>query len=343
MFTDATYHKLIKADGQPQYGCFPRPFTEINYRDFDYRNTMDQPARPWHKHFHYKQFQFIGLYSQDYILGCTIANVRYAANAFIYLFDQNKQQLQSHSLLRPLSMGCKLSSQPYSGHSYLHRGSNHFEIKALGQGKGYQLQLELNKGIKLSLEITPKPQFQPLCLCTKTGYNGWTYTQKETCLEVDGVINWEGEQINLGAEQFQAIYDWSAGYMRRQTAWNWASFSGTSEGKSVGLNLSNGVNETGLNENAFWVNGELNRISPVQMLFNRDDRMQPWQIRTEDGSVKLEFEPKASHGEKVNAWVLASNFHQLPGLFTGTIIDKAGTCHQLTSVPGVVEDHYAKW
>jgi hypothetical protein len=39
--------------------------------------------------------------------------------------------------------------------------------------------------------------------------------------------------------------------------------------------------------------------------------MRPWRVRSFDGRVQLEFQPEGRHVERLNVWVLATNFHQL--------------------------------
>ncbi len=342
-FTKATYHKLIGPDGQPQYGCFSTPFTEINHKDFDYRTAMDAPANLWQKHFHFNQFQFIGISSQQYYLGCAIANIRYASSAFVYLFDHKTKQLHSQSFLTPLSRGCTLSNKPGQGYSYYKKGKNLIEFIGAPDKHAYQLNVNLDNQIHVDCLIQEHEDFQPLCLCTKTGYNGWTYTQKATALKANGVISWKGNNIAVESDQFLGNYDWSCGYMRRQTAWNWASASGYSDQHKIGLNLAAGVNETGLTENAFWVDGQLHRLSPVQFQFNRKQRSHNWLITTEDRMVELEFHPAGNFTEKKNVLFLATNFSQMPGHFSGSLTDAQGKRYVLDHVPGVVEDHFAKW
>ena len=341
-FTKATYHKLIGPDGQPQYGCFSTPFTEINHQDFDYHTTSDRPAKLWQKHFHYKQFQFIGLNSAQYSLACAIANVKYAATAFIYLYDHKTKQLISHSFVQPLGMQCKLSNMPYSGRSYFKKGKNHFDIVALEQQKGYNLEVHLDN-IHIDITIQEPEHFQPLSLCTKTGFNGWSYTQKACALQCSGLISWGSKNIAVEAAHFLGNYDWSCGFMRRQTAWNWASFSGFANDTPIGLNLAAGVNETGFTENAFWANGQLHRLPQPLFHYQRHNRLANWVITSENRHIELTFTPGAIHNENIDALIVASNFSQLPGLFNGSITTENGQRFQIKDIPGVVEDHYAKW
>ena len=55
-----------------------------------------------------------------------------------------------------------------------------------------------------------------------------------------------------------ANLDWTLGYMRHETNWFWSCISSyLSDGRHFLLNLSMGVNETGVSENACWLDGQI--------------------------------------------------------------------------------------
>ncbi len=181
----------------------------------------------------------------------------------------------------------------------------------------------------------------PLALCAPTGYNGCTYTEKSNALTVSGTLELQGKMLDL--TQALAGYDFSAGFMRRQTSWRWASINAMVEGKAFGLNMAAGVNETGLCENALWFNGQIQHLSPARFVFDRKDDTKAWQVSSLCGEVQLEFQPLYCRQEKVNVGLLASNFRQYVGLYSGFVELQNGSKLQLNAVKGLSEDHYAKW
>ncbi|MGK0445788.1 MAG: hypothetical protein ACJA1U_002740, partial [Bermanella sp.] len=104
-----------------------------------------------------------------------------------------------------------------------------------------------------------------------------------------------------------------------------------------------GVNETSYTENALWVNGKMIKLDRAEFLFNRQDRMQPWQISSSDGHISLTFTPAGERKEKINAGLIASNFTQVFGRFNGTVKDRDGRIIQVKQANGFCEDHFAKW
>ena len=338
------YNKLITANGQPQYGLFNHPIREINYADFDYHTVMDNKANPVIKHFHFNQFQFIGLLSEDFILGCALVDLKYVSNAFVYLYDRKTNELDEYSFIQPLGVNTKLSTKPDLGVSSFKKGRNRFLLEASEVPRERKLKVTLKDGITIDIRVSEPEHFEPLAICTKTGYNGWAYTQKAPTLLAKGSIRWKEKSFEVSPKDCLGSYDWSCGYMRRETSWNWGSLSGfTREGDIVGFNLATGVNETSFTENGFWVNGKLHKVNQVHFEYDRKQRLQDWKMYSDDGKVNVRFEADGQRSERLNLVVLASNFTQMFGRYYGELTTNTGEIITLDGQPGFAEDHYAKW
>ena len=65
----------------------------------------------------------------------------------------------------------------------------------------------------------------------------------------------------MKSPDYQALIDWTAGYMRRHTYWNWtATACRLPDGRILGLNLSCGVNETSFTESYFLLDGQMTKV-----------------------------------------------------------------------------------
>ncbi|WP_220751463.1 DUF2804 domain-containing protein [Shewanella sp. KT0246] len=336
--------KLMNSEGQPIYGHFDGVVSDLAIKQFNYFNEMDKPCSWFAKYFDYKQFQFINITTPRYIIGVAIADIRYVGSSFCYLYDIEKNKLTETQALKPLSWGMSVSHSPQQGKAQIkHRqGKIEFSIK----DSQWQLSIKTDD-IKAELELSPPPLSLPMSLCTPTGYSGWTYTQKHNGLKVNGslIIKDEPQPLNaaLGG------YDFSAGYMRRETSWRWASINTHVEAGVLGLNLAAGVNETGATENVLWINGERHLLPSVKFDFNRHLSNDYWHISAgfgEDpttGEIDLTFKALNCRSEKLNLGFLKSNFRQYIGYFSGHIIDNNGHKHLLHNQLGLTEDHFAKW
>ena len=165
-----------------------------------------------------------------------------------------------------------------------------------------------------------KSDTNPIRICSRAGYKGWVYTQKTAPIKVSGEIVYKGRRIPLSSPDYMGLIDWTAGYMRRETFWNWAASAAVlPDGRSFGMNLSCGVNETSFTENGFWVDGKLTKISTVNFQFNPENFYDQWEIKSADNKIELVFFPEQHREENINAAVIATRFTQLMGVFKGTL------------------------
>ncbi len=333
---------IDKDSGIPEFGLFSRPVNKINFEDYSYFSPMGRKVGQLSKKFAFKEFQFIGVLSEKLIIGCAIADIKYASNAFIYFFDPISKELEEFSFINPLSGKTVLSRRPNEGTSSFKNGRNSFEIKVLSPTER-QLSVKLKRGEEVNLIIKKEETFNPLRVCTKTGANGWTYTEKANGLSVSGSVIWKGIETKIQGPEYTANLDISLGFMRRETYWNWASFSKKiSSGEVIGLNLAAGVNETGYTENCFWLNDEIEYCDGAKFSFDKSNLNNEWKISTSDKKVDLTFVPEGKRAEKINLYFVASNFHQMIGRFYGKLKLKDNYI-DVDGVLGWTEDHFAKW
>jgi len=346
---------LIDGKGNPYFGQFSSPIKNLALDKFLYFNDMDKKANPFNRYFHYKQFQFISINTGKFIIGAAIADIRYLGSGFLYIYDINNNSIVEQSWLRPPTIGYKTSASPYNGNASIgsSTASIHFKINS------GQWQLSINsKHIQANLTLTTDEGDFPLSMCSPTGYNGWTYTQKHNALSVNGQLTINQQPQNLS--KALAGYDFSAGYMRRETSWRWASINGVVNEKSFGLNLAAGVNETGSSENVCWLGGKRCYLPPVHFKFQRQrtkqsnmqlDKQvfqQPWHIvseaiNSEKPRVELTFTPLNNREERLNLWLLKSNFRQYIGHYNGVIRGIDGNNLVINNILGLSEDHFARW
>jgi len=338
--------KLINEDGQPNFGLFADGINDINHMDYDLRNAMDRKLSKLSKYLKFNQFQFIGFTSPELIVGIAIVDLKFASNCFVYAYEPKTNLFEEFSFIQPLAINTQIGLQPNNSEASFQQGQNKVNISATETPRLRTVSVSLKSGFKVDAVIDESTDFDPLAVCARAGYTGWVYTQKATALVCSGSVQWglAGEKKydleNIGA---LACVDWSAGYMRRETSWNWGSLScKLPDGRRLGFNLAAGVNETGFTENGLWLDGKLHKIDMVDFQFNRYDSKQAWVLISNDGTINLSFEPAGQRKEKMNLIFAASNFTQHFGQFYGDITINGETIH-LDGAWGFVEDHYAKW
>lgn len=340
--------QLVTA-GDIQSGPFARTPHRINGRDYDYRTPLGAAQGPWARHFHYKQFQYFGVLSDQVLAGCALAHTGYLGLAFVYVYDTASGRMTSETVRLPLAHGLHLSESPVNGDSLCTARGTEIRMAYREAADGSlekSLRVRTARGIVIDAAVAETSAFQPLALCTRTGINGWTFANKVAGLPVSGRIVTPDAVYDLPALGACGHHDFSAGYMRRETFWNWACLSGRVRqpggDRLLGLNLSCGVNETSFSENCLWIDGQLVPTGLARFDYDRRDTRRPWRIRTADHSVDLTFTPAGAHTERMNLLLFATDFKQLFGRFEGSVrID--GAFVPVDGLWGFVEEQYAKW
>jgi len=330
--------KLIQ-NGQPQYGIVDTPWTEINYLDVNHISPLGKVIGSRGKHKAYKHFQYLGVISPSLVFGCAMVHTSIGNVLFVYIYHTQSKQLKEWSF-KDIGSFCSSSvTTPTQGCSHFKRGNTSIEYINQNQPREKRLIVRISDELNLDVYFSETiPTFQPMCLTTKAGYNGWVYAQKSAGIQCKGHITCEFGHFNMEDINACAHHDWSGGFMRRETAWEWACLSGIAGGKRVGLNVSCGVNETSFTENCYWVDGTLFKIDSVTFEYERQNPKSVWRIRSFDDQIDLYFHPEGFHREKLNLFFFASNFKQFFGQFNGRI----GNI-KIQNQYGFVEDQYAKW
>ena len=338
--------QLIDKNGSVALGLFDRPVADINHRDYDCRTVMNRPASRLARWAGYNRFQYFGIVSDDLIAGCAFADTRWVGLIFVYLFEPKTGKMIEKTFRRPLAAGLKLCDSPVSGSSHFRAGKNRIDMgyDAASGRKSLAMKIASKHGdIEMDLWFN-EADYQPLSICTRAARTGWVYAQKAAGAAAYGTI--KGPTGNFDLEKIRACahHDFSAGYMRRETWWNWACLSGyLADGSTVGLNISCGVNETSFSENGLWVNGQLESLGLAAFQFQRGNADSEWTISTNDGRLELHFKPLGAHCEKIYAVFLASDFSQFFGHFNGRIIRSNGDVIEIKNQLGFVEDQFARW
>lgn len=334
---------LINPMGQPAFGVFPEGVKELNYLDFDYRSPMDRKRSKLARRFGFNQFQFISFLSPELIVGLAIIDLKLVSNAFLYLYDPESGNFEEFSFLQPLATGTRIDPRPADGTAVFRKGGNAFSIQASSTPGVRRVNVHLKKGISIDATIDESTAYQPLAICTRAGYQGWVFTQKSAARVCNGSVRWKDREFDLKALNALAAVDWTGGFMRHETFWNWGSLScRLRDGRRLGFNLAAGVNETGFSENALWLDDKLIKVDMVDFQFDRYQPDHAWAMRSADGIIDLHFEPQGKRCDKTNALIIASNFNQYFGRYHGEIHLPGETIH-LEGEWGLAEDHYARW
>lgn len=305
---------LIQANGQPRYGRFNALPQSINIDQFIFKTPHGKTLKGWRKQLKFKKFKFCSIQHQHYSIGLAIADIAWAGHGLVYIYDHREQQVMQWNSLQILARNTTVDEQPYYNQSYLTKSPFHLHIQH-ANGVRY-LQVTKHDEIKLQARIFCAGT-DALSMCSPTGVNGWTYTQKLGSLAVEGFfVNREQQHISFDAKTLAALDD-TCGFLVPESAWHWLSFNFWDvDGTRIGLNLASKVNQDYGNENALWVNGVLYPISDVLFVQLGQNC---WSVRSQDLSLDLELTTGWRHYENINLRLVGSQFSQWQSRVSGTI------------------------
>lgn len=328
---------LIQSNGQPNYGRFNALPQHIDLNQYVYKNPYGKVLTGWRKRLKYKKFKFCCIQHEHYTIGLAIADIAWAGHGFVYVYDHLKNEVIEWNGINLLAANTVLDEQPLYNQSHFSKSGMQLDIQH-ANGVRY-IQVSKHGELQLSARIFCAGT-DPLSLCSPTGINGWTYTQKLTTLGCEGFFkNKRGNIIQFNERTFASLDD-TCGFLRPETAWFWLSCNfWDAENNRIGLNLASGVNESFGNENCLWVNGVLYPVADV--LFQQQDDNQ-WTIRSLDNKLNLMISTGWRRYENLNLRLVGSQFSQWQAKVSGTI-EQDNKEIVLLNEYGLLEQHYAKW
>jgi hypothetical protein len=275
----------------------------------------------------------------DVMLSFAIVDAGYLSSGILCVFDRGSRRtlIDSHPVLPPLL--ATITDEPNDGMRATLAGprlSARFERsggRILGTARWG------NAAVDLSLDARAAPP--PMTAISRFGVGLFNYTQKLAGIPAEGEIAVGNARYAVRGEP--AGLDFTHGYLPRDTAWRWAFCCSRQGGRLVAFNLSEGFLRSGGGENVVWVDGAPCSVGRVHFDFEPSAPLAPWRIASEDGTLDLTFQPEGYRAQNVDLKLISSRYLQPFGVFSGQVTTLAGERVELDSVPGVTEDHSARW
>ncbi|MGL4370064.1 MAG: DUF2804 domain-containing protein [Spirochaetota bacterium] len=327
------------------YGSIDEP-VDFNYKDFILRDFFGNEITGLRKKYAVHTFNYIGIIADDFLIGIAAVNLGYLQNVFAYLYSYEDGKVYEYNSKSPLWGPLRFPADPDEYHISFKKGKTSLSIKKSHDKKLLKIDADFEGKLKINGEFPYSLKtHQPLRVLNPSEPTRWTFTEKCSPLSpAKLVMEYNGEPLDFDLARTTAVYDWSGGFLRPETNWYWAAFSGIAGKKTkIGLNLAALVNESFFSENAFWIDGKRTRISRCIYDFNPADPYEPWHIWDEDGKVDITFFPEGERREMVNAVIIKTVFRQFVGTFEGTLRPDKGKAVNFSGIHGFTELHRAKW
>ncbi|MDH2415833.1 DUF2804 domain-containing protein [Nocardioides sp. CER19] len=166
---------------------------------------------------------------------------------------------------------------------------------------------------------------------------GAMYTHKAV-FPVSGALRVGDREIVFDPSRDLAILDEHKSFLPYRTTWVWGTFaSRTPAGEIIGANFARRPELPGeQEESCLWVPGAAEPLADIDFSPTSPDDLAPWRIRSADRRLDVTFTPDGRKDVKHQLGLLAIDYFQLYGRYTGTMRSLDGTSHEV-DVQGVCE------
>jgi hypothetical protein len=294
-----------------------------------------------------KKWNYWCVTNDSCLFSVTLANIDYIGLAFVYFLEYETKRFIEQTVMVPLGIGCFLPDTVSGDISFQNRAMN-FEFTEDQGCTRLHVDSPAFGGTTLSAELRvehPKDH-ETLNVVIPWSKSRFNFTSKQNCLPTTGTVSIGDQTFNFGPGRAFACLDYGRGIWRYSTAWNWGSFSGGQNGRTIGVNLGGTWTDgTGLTENGICVDGRISKVGEdVRFVYDRSDFMKPWAVRTQSSErIDLKFTPFFERIAKTDLLIVKSAVRQVRGRFSGTVVPDNGEALGLEGMIGWVEWHEARW
>jgi hypothetical protein len=341
--SNATYAVV---DGIPQWGVYTEPFTSVNLLDAKFPGLLGRGRGL--RRSRLKEWQHFAIIHPDCYVSFALVDAKFICTSFMCFFDRaSRQTVQTEKKKGP--GGIALPDHLWDARFAFQTSDYFISVhNCLNERRhGVALDVMMPDGLPVKARFLihqDTAQVEPLVAVLPFPSGRPFYTHKAPC-PIEGELTVGDRKFTFDSKRDLALIDVHKAYYPYSTFWNWATFAcREASGRLVALNLTHNVieNDHQYNENAAWIDGTLDRLGPARFGIP-DDAMNPWEVRTLDGRVDLQFEPHGMRSETINLLAAHSSYEQPFGHYSGTIVDSHGEKVQLENVFGIAERHQVRW
>lgn len=339
--------KLIGDNNKVNYGCIDEPI-EWNYEDFELRDFFNKEIKGLKKKMAYHQFNYIGITAGEYIAGFAVVDLGLIKNVFGFIYRKGEGiLLESDDKCLGSSKQMDFPRNPDNHITEFRASKTRIRIEKSHESGMLSIDCVFKNRLKIKGDFPfSLDSHQPLRVLNPSIPTRFTYTEKCSPLKAARFeLSLDEKPLEFDREKVVAIYDWTGGYLRRETNWYWTAFGAVlPDETTIGANFAAFVNETYFSENAFWVNSKRSRVSRVIYDFNELNPYEPWHVYDEAQTIDLIFTPEDERNDKINGGPLVKTiFRQFVGTFTGYFRPENSNKVEFSEVKGFCEMHRAIW
>lgn len=294
-----------------------------------------------------KRWNYWCVTDNAHLFSVTLSSLDYAGFAFTYFLEYETERFIEQTVMVPFGKGVVLA-ETVDGTALLEHRSMSVSFENQHVGTHIRVNSRNFGGVPLSADLfVEHPEgHETLNVVIPWSDSLFQFTSKHNCLPTVGTVTLGDSTFAFESGRAFACLDYGRGVWPYATKWNWASCSGTQNGRTIGFNLGGGWTDgTGMTENAILVDGHISKLhEDVAFIYDRANLMNPWIIQTEvSDRVSLSFHPFFERVARTDLVAIRSEMHQLIGRFRGTVVTDDGEVVRVDDLVGWAEEHVARW
>lgn len=297
-----------------------------------------------------KRWDYWAVLGTDVVVSITYADIDYAGLVAVWWADLTDGRSGGREVTVPLGRGVHLPDRP--GSAPLRFSANNLEVEILDETSATTLRAtwterDRRRG-RLQIRVDRPTALDSMNVVIPWSDRRFQYTSKQQARPASGELVVGQDRWQLGGEQQPAwgVLDVGRGRWPYQTRWNWGGGAGhTPDGTTVGLQIGGKWTEgTGHTENAVIVDGVAVKLGDeLQWNYDWDDPLQPWEVRSSDGSLDLQLTPRFDRHAATKLGIISTEVHQVFGAWNGTIPDPHGEQRTVQDLVGFAEESRSRW
>jgi hypothetical protein len=319
--------RLAGTDGRPQFGLYAGSLGDASFAGLQLPGLLQRRLIE-------KKWQYVFVATPEMMLSLAVIDCGYLASGICAVFDRGSRRLlvNDNPVLPPIC--AQVGEEAAEGMSARLIGP---AIRARIQRTGGRVSIQAtwaHADVDLMLDANRAPP--PITAIAEVGAPGrFDVTQKTVLVPAEGEVR--AGNIRFPVQGHFAGLDYTHGLLARETSWRWAFGCGRAGSHLLGFNFSEGFVQ-GEGENAVWIDGEPHAVGAIRFSLQPEKPLAAWRVQSGDGRVDLTFHPEGYRAQTIDLKLILSKYLQPFGTFSGTV---GGI--PVEALPGVAEDHAARW
>ena len=290
-----------------------------------------------------KRFEYWCITTPEIVVALNVSHSDYRVTLATFFLNHTQLQAFSEAEIHWMPSRDMVTSMPErSGTSDTTGNGDRMQIAMRSTAGGTALQARTDR-LTIALDVLEAPGHESMGVVVPWSSRRFQYTRKDNCLPVHGSVIADGVRYAIDAQTAFATLDHGRGRWPYWITWNWASASGRSHGREIGLQFgAKWTDGTPSTENALRIDGRIHKISEeLEWTYDRRDWLRPWTIR--GSGVDLRFTPVYDRQSSFDRVIVCSKEHQCFGYFDGHVLDPDGHRIEVGRLLGWAEEVHRRW